>query len=165
MAFMNEQKFWELIESAWQTVPLLDELRREALQTNQVDLFEGLSFGLDDEVSEAIEEKLRELSKDDLVRFNHLMEEKLFRLDREEIHRHTDGSDEGFLACRGFIVGMGERYYHLVHTTPAKATADAAAESIPFVGYRVYQERFREEFPRESVYPLESGSNPDGWQD
>jgi hypothetical protein len=162
---MNEQKFWELIESAWQIVPLLNELRREALQTNQVDLFEGLSFGLDDELSEAIEEKLRELSKDDLVKFNHIMEEKLFRLDREEIHQHTDGSDEGFLSCRGFIVGMGERYYKLIHNTPAKATADAAAESIPFVGYRVYKERFREEFTRESVHPIESGSNPDGWRD
>ena len=47
---MNEQNFWKLIESAWATVPLLDELRREALKTNQADLFEGLSFGLDDEV-------------------------------------------------------------------------------------------------------------------
>ncbi len=162
---MNEQKFWQLIESAWTSVPLLDELRREALKTNKVDLFEGLSFGLDDEVSEAIEEKLRELSKDDLVKFNHLMEEKLFRLDREEIHQHTDGSDDGFLYCRGFIVGMGEGYYNLVSTTPARATADAEAESIPFVGYRVYKERFREEFPRESVYPIESGSNPNGWRD
>jgi hypothetical protein len=93
------------------------------------------------------------------------MEEKLFRLDREEIHQHTDGSDDGFLYCRGFIVGMGEGYYNLVSTTPARATADAEAESIPFVGYRVYKERFREEFPRESVYPIESGSNPNGWRD
>ena len=162
---MNEQKFWELIESAWRDVPLLDGLRREALKTNGVNLFEGLSFGLDDEVSEALEDKLRELSKDDLVKFNHIMEEKLFRLDREEIHQHTDGSDDGFLYCRGFIVGMGERYYNLVHTTPAKATTDAEAESIPFVGYRVYKEQFREEFLRESVYPIGSGSNPDGWRD
>jgi len=162
---MNEQKFWELIESAWASVPLLNELRQEALQTNQVELFEGLSFGLDDEVSEAIEEKLRELSKDDLVKFNHLMEEKLFRLDREEIHQHTDGSDDGFLYCRGFIVGMGERYYHLVNGNPAKATPDAEAESICFVGYQVYLDRFREGFPRPSVYPIASGSNPDGWRD
>ena len=162
---MNEQKFWELIESAWKSVPLLDGLRQEALKTNKVELFEGLSFGLDDEVSEAIEEKLREVSKDDLIQFNHLMEEKLFRLDREEIHQHTDGSDDGFLYCRGFIVGMGERYYNLVHAHPAKATADAEAESICFVGYRVYLERFKEEFRRQSVYPIESGSNPDGWRD
>jgi hypothetical protein len=162
---MNEQKFWELIESAWKSVPLLDGLRQEALKTNKADLFEGLSFGLDDEVSEAIEDKLRELSKDDLIGFNHLLEEKLFRLDREEIHQHTDGSDDGFLYCRGFIVGMGERYYNLIHANPAKATADAEAESICFVGYRVYLERFKEEFVRQSVHPIESGSNPDGWRD
>ena len=162
---MNEQHFWELIESAWTSVPLLDELRREALKTNGADLFEGLSFGLDDEVSEALEERLRELPREDLVKFNHLMEEKLFRLDREEIHRHTDGSDDGFLYCRGFIVGMGERYYHLVLANPAQATTDAEAESIPFVGYQVYEDRFGEAFPRESVYSIASGSNPDGWRD
>jgi hypothetical protein len=162
---MNEQNFWKLIESAWATVPLLDELRREALKTNQADLFEGLSFGLDDEVSEALEERLCELDKEDLTRFNHLMEEKLFRLDREEIHRHTDGSDDGFLYCRGFIVGMGEQYYNLVLANPSKATTDAEAESIPFVGYQVYEDQFGEAFPRESVYPIASGSNPDGWRD
>ncbi|MBD0254993.1 MAG: DUF4240 domain-containing protein [Cytophagales bacterium] len=162
---MNELNFWKLIESAWASMPLLDELRREALKTNKADLFEGLSFGLDDEVSEAIAERLRELGKDDLVKFNHLMEEKLFRLDREEIHQHTDGSDDGFLYCRGFIVGMGERYYNLVLTNPAKATTDAEAESIPFLGYQVYEDQFGEAFPRESVYPIASGSNPDGWRD
>ncbi len=162
---MNELDFWKLIESAWASVPLLDELRREALKTNKADLFEGLSFGLDDEVSEAIAERLRELPREDLVQFNHLMEEKLFRLDREEIHRHTDGSDDGFLYCRGFIVGMGERYYSLVNADPSKATPDVEAASIPFVGYQVYEDQCGEAFPRESVYPIASGSNPDGWRD
>jgi hypothetical protein len=162
---MNEQKFWELIELSWKSLPLLDELRQEALKTNQADLFEGLSFGLDDEVAEAIEERLQELPREDLAGFNHLMEEKLFRLDREEIHRHTDGSDDGFLYCRGFIVGMGERYYNLVLANPSKATTDAEAASIPFVGYGVYEDRFGEVFPRELVYPIASGSNPDGWRD
>jgi hypothetical protein len=42
--FMNEQKFWELIESAWKSVPLLDGLRQEALKTNKADLFRRTEF-------------------------------------------------------------------------------------------------------------------------
>lgn len=160
---MNEQKFWELIESAWQKVPLLNELRQEALRTNDTALFEGLSFGLDDEVVEAIEESLRALDKDALTQFNHMMEEKLFRIDREDIHQYTDGSDDGFLYCRGFIVGMGQQYYRMIDANPSKATMDAEAESVCFVGYNVYEEKYGEAFERNSVFSTESGSNPGGW--
>ncbi len=160
---MNEQKFWKLIESAWKSLPLLDQLREEALKNNNAELFEGLSFGLEDEVSEAVADKLRALNQEELTQFNHLMEEKLFRLDREEIHKYTDGSDDGFLYCRGFIVGMGEKYYNLVNTTPRKATTDVEAESICFIGYQVYEEKYGEEFPRNTTFNIESGSNPEGW--
>jgi hypothetical protein len=160
---MNEQKFWELIEEAWQDFPLLNDLRQQALQTNDASLFEGLSFGLDDEIAEAMEERLRKLDQEELTRFNHIMEEKLFRLDREEVHKYTDGSDDSFLYCRGFIVGMGEKYYTMVNTNPRKATMDAEAESVCFVGYSVYEDRYGEKFPRNTFYNTESGSNPDGW--
>ena len=93
------------------------------------------------------------------------MEEKLFRLDREEIHQHTDGTDDGCLYCRGFIVGMGERYYKVVCATPSRAATDPEAYAIPFIGYQVYENQFGEAFSRESVYTLASGSNPDGWRD
>lgn len=161
---MNEQKFWELIEASWQAVPLLNDLRKQALQTNDKTLSEGLSFGLDDEIVEEMEERLRKLEKDELTRFIHIMEEKLFRLDREEIHKFTDGSDDGFLYCRGFIVGMGEEYYKMINASPSKAAMDAEAESVCFVGYTVYEDQTGEEFPRNTVYNIESGSNPEGWR-
>ncbi len=143
--------------------PLLNDLRQQALQTNDASLFEGLSFGLDDEVVESMEERLRKLSQEELTLFNHLMEEKLYRLDREEVHKYTDGSDGGFLYCRGFIVGMGEKYYRMVNANPRKATMDAEAESVCFVGYAVYEEQYGREFPRNSLFNTESGSNPEGW--
>jgi hypothetical protein len=162
---MNEHKFWQLIEDAWQSLPQLNELRQEALRTNEVSLFEGVSFGLDDEVSEALEERLHTLSKEELTAFLHILEEKLHHIDREEIHAHTDGSDDGFLYCRGFIVGMGQTYYNTIDQNPAKATMDAEAESICFTGYEVYKARFKEDFPRNTFHSTESGSNPNGWRE
>src|SRR5688500_17021711 len=139
---MNEQKFWEIIEASWESLPMLNDLRQEALKTNEPSLYEGLSFGLEDEVTEALEEQLARLSKEDVAKFILIMEEKLHQIDREEVHAHTDGSDDGFLYCRGFIVGMGEKYYNLIDQNPSKATMDAEAESVCFVGYEVYKFRF-----------------------
>jgi hypothetical protein len=160
---MNEQKFWEIIETAWQSLPLLNELRQQALQSNESSLFEGLSFGLDDEVVEEMESQLEKLSEEELTAFNHLMEEKLYTIDREEIHANTDGSDDGFLYCRGFIVGMGEQYYNTVNENPASATMDAEAESVCFVGYTVFKKRFGKEFKRYTTHSIESCSNAKGW--
>jgi hypothetical protein len=160
---MNEQKFWEIIETCWENLPLLNELRQEALQTNEPSLFEGLSFGLDDEVVEEIEKELLKLSKDELTTFNHIMEEKLYRIDREDIHKYTDGSDDGFLYCRGFIVGMGEQYYTMITTDPSKATMDTEAESVCFIGYDVYKKQFGVAFKRYITHNIESCSNAKGW--
>ncbi|MDO1445701.1 DUF4240 domain-containing protein [Rhodocytophaga aerolata] len=162
---MNEQKFWEIIEASWEKLPMLNGMRQEALQTNEPDLFEGLSFGLEDEVVEELEQQLAQLSKEDLTKFIRIMEEKLHNIDREEIHAHTDGSDDGFLYCRGFIVGMGERYYTFIDQNPTKAMLDTEAESVCFAGYEVYQSRFGEEFERNTIHRTESGSNPHGWRE
>ena len=55
-----------------------------------------------------------------------ILERKLYDIDRADIHERTDGSDDGFLYCRGFIVGMGQRYYEAVRTNP-----DVAARRTP----------------------------------
>lgn len=160
---MNEQRFWGIIETAWENLPLLNELRQQALQTNAPSLFEGLSFGLEDEVTEEIESQLEKLTEKELTTFNHILEEKLYTLDREDIHKYTDGSDDGFLYCRGFIVGMGEQYFNAVNDNPARATMDAEAESMCFVGYEVYKKQFGKEFKRYTTHNIESCSNAKAW--
>jgi hypothetical protein len=91
------------------------------------------------------------------------MERKLFQIDRKDIQAYTDGSDDGFLYCRCFIVGMGKAYYEMIEENPSKATCDAEAEIVGFIGYIVYQELFDEEFERYTVHNIESCSNAEGW--
>ncbi len=42
--------------------------------------------------------------------FDRMLERKLplYNVDRQEIQEVTDGSDDGFLYARGFIVALGE---------------------------------------------------------
>lgn len=161
---MNDFKFWQIIEDAWAASPSLLEIRNTVLKTNDAILIEDLTGEVYGAITNNIRNLLLQLNKEELTDFNHIMEEKLFRIDREDIHAYTDGSDDGFLYCRCFIVGMGRAYYEMIEENPSKATCDAEAEIVGFIGYMVYLELFGEEFERNTVYCIETCSNARGWE-
>jgi Protein of unknown function (DUF4240) len=160
---MTEQNFWEIIESSWADSPKLDESRAKALQTNDEELLEELSGELEKTILKNYNKRLLTLDKGNFTDFIHILEEKLYNIDREEIHEHTDGSDDGFLYFRCFILGMGEQYYKMVDKDPSKATMDLEAEVFGFSAYTVYEEKFGEEFERYTIHSIESCSNEEGW--
>ncbi|NLR57212.1 DUF4240 domain-containing protein [Chitinophaga polysaccharea] len=161
---MNESRFWEIIEQAWQASPALLEMRSTALETNDAVVIEDLTSEVYGAITNNIRDILLGLDKEALTGFNHLMEEKLYHIDRKDIHAYTDGSDDGFLYCRCFIVGMGKNYYDKIDRDPAMATSDAEAEIVGFIGYMVYQELFGEEFERNTIHCIETCSNSRGWE-
>lgn len=161
---MTEQEFWQIIELSWQDSPDLNKKRAKALETNDDELLTDLSEGIYETITENCKKHLLKLDRNELTAFIRFSEEKLYKIDREEIHEFTDGSDDGFLYCRCFILGMGEHYYNMIDKEPAKATMDLEAEAFGFVGYEVFEEKFGEEFERNTVYCIESCSNEKGWE-
>ncbi|NIG53684.1 DUF4240 domain-containing protein [Chitinophaga sp. Cy-1792] len=159
---MTEQQFWSIIDAAWKDIPPADVLRKTGLKTNEPDLIFELSEILSSDVALYLKKRLLALEKPALVAFIRIMEAKLHQIDREEIHFYTDGSDDGFLYCRGFIVGMGEEYFRMIDSNPAKATCDAEAEEISFIGYAAYSENFGHEFSRDEN-DIISGNPSEGW--
>ncbi|MFY0254436.1 DUF4240 domain-containing protein [Chitinophaga sp. 30R24] len=160
---MNEFTFWQIIEGAWAASPELLAMRDLALKTNDPALIEELTGELYGTITNNIKDILLALPKEELAGFNLQMEEKLYRIDRKDIHEYTDGSDDGFLYCRCFIVGMGKSYYERIEEDPSWATCDAEAEIVGFIGYVAYKEKFGEDFRRYSVHSIESCSNYRGW--
>lgn len=160
---MTEQNFWEIIEKSWADSPTLDKQRSKALKSNDEEILEELSGELEDTILENYNKRLLSLDKDELTKFIHILEERLYNIDREEIQEHTDGSDDGFLYCRCFIVGMGQQYYNMIDNDPSKATMDLEAESFGFSAYKQYEEKFGEEFNRYLIHSIESCSNEKGW--
>ncbi|MET8089612.1 hypothetical protein [Micromonospora sp. NPDC005220] len=63
-----------------------------------------------------------------------VVERKLHDIDREDIHEVTDGSDDGFLYARGFIVALGRAYYEAVRTRPA-GRAERRRRNRPRAGH------------------------------
>lgn len=160
---MDENRFWQLIDDAWQATNGLsaDERCSRQLAGSLSPEDERNQYQEQERMIAALTERLEQMSPEDLLAFDRILEQKLYTLDREEIHEHTDGSDDGFLYARGFIVALGETYYTLVDTDPSKAEYDCECEEMCYLSFHVYRKKFGE-MPRSGI-SRESGSNKQGW--
>lgn len=159
----DEARFWTIIESAWQLVGDESATLRPALIHRE-----------NDDAADALDRHLTAflghlqalsdpLSTEDLTALDRVLERKLYDLDRSDIHEVTDGSDDGFLYCRGFIVAMGQDFYNAVIADPTAAVADAECERMCYFFAHVHNNRVGN-FPKTgSGISRESFSNPAGW--
>ncbi len=160
---MDESQFWSMIESAWKSAggkaKAREKLARGKLSEDGVDeLQESLK-----EVIPSLREALGRLSAEDLLAFDRILERKLFEIDRAEIQEHTDGSDDGFLYARGFIVVAGRAYFDAVNADPSRAMMDLWCEDMCFLPQIIYEEKFGQ-MPGSEI-SRESCSNKAGWPD
>jgi hypothetical protein len=162
----DEARFWTLIESAWERLGRTPQaLRRELVERDPAAEF-SYPYGID-EWLEKFTDELRTLSlplsADELVALDRVAERKLYDIDREDIHEVTDGSDDGFLYCRGFIVAVGEAYYEKVKADPGYALLDAEWEPMCYFFAHLHEERFGSWPQTGSGISRGTTSNPAGW--
>lgn len=86
-----------------------------------------------------------ELSSAELTDVDRVVERLLYDIDREDIHTVTDGSDDGLLYCRGFVVALGREYDEAVAADPGRATEDA--ERMRYLFVHRHRERFDDQWP------------------
>jgi hypothetical protein len=156
---MDEARFWALIAGAWPTTEQAIALRQMTF-TGQLDDSEDL-YQVQKQMLDNLTDALNHLNGDELLTFDRILERKLYALDRADIHEHTDGSDDGFLYCRGFIVSMGQEYYDLVTVEPSRALMDIEFEELCYHPHWLYEEKYGPLPP--SDISRETGSNPRGW--
>jgi hypothetical protein len=159
---MDENRFWSMIETAWRTVGGKARSRQRLAEGRLSE--EGaysLQEALEEDVVPALQELLAGLPAEELLAFDRILERKLYDIDRADIQERTDGSDDGFLYCRGFIVGMGRVYYEAVRANSDRAVVDAECEAMCYLSWHLYRERFGEVPP--SGISRETGSNAAGW--
>jgi hypothetical protein len=158
----QDDVFWNLIERSWEVDSSLNSTREKALNTMDKQEVYNLQANFDILIKN-IEKELRFLNKEELTAFNHFIEKKLYIIDRQEIQRHTDGGDDGFYYVRGFILSLGKEYYNKIDRKPRLATFDAEFEAMCFIGYRVYEDKFNEEFKRYKYHNASTFSNKEAW--
>lgn len=164
----EETRFWDLLESAW--AALNDEVNqvRRALTSRDPD--EEGDAALAQVIDGAFEEFLRTLTEQsaglsaaELTDLDRVLERKLYDIDRADVQAVTDGSDDGFLYARGFIVALGPGYYAAVAGDPQKAVLDAECEAMCYFFAQLHHERFGDYPDTGSGISRESCSNPAGW--
>lgn len=159
---MDENRFWAMIETAWGAVGGKAKPRQRLADGK---LPEKQAYALQevlaDEVVPALRDLLDALPAAELLAFDRILERRLYDIDRADIHERTDGSDDGFLYCRGFIVGMGRAYYEAVLAEPDRAVVDAECEEMCYLSWHLHQDKFGDVPP--SGISRESNSNTAGW--
>src|SRR5687768_3848310 len=114
---MDETRFWLMIEAAWPTTEQAIALRQLTF-TGELEEEYATLYHIQKQMLATLTEALNQLDADELLLFDRILERKLYDIDRADIHDYTDGSDDGFLYCRGFIVSMGREYYETVNAEP-----------------------------------------------
>jgi hypothetical protein len=160
---MDENQFWSMIEDAWKSAGGKSKARAKLAQGQlSEDEAERLWESLEEVIS-SLREGLDRLSAEELLAFDRILERKLYEIDRAEVQEHTDGSDDGFLYARGFIVAAGRGYFDAVNADPSRAMMDQECEEMCYLPCYLYQEKFGE-MPRSEIC-RESCSNKAGWPD
>lgn len=156
---MDEQLFWSMIEDSWPRTPESHFLRELAF-AGQLEDTQAL-YTLQKAFMQNLITVLDQLPAPDVLTFDRILERKLYDIDRADIHEYTDGSDDGFLYCRGFIVSMGQAYYTAVQADPSRARVDLELEDVCYVAVHLYEDKFGV-FPPSDI-SRETGSNQEGW--
>jgi hypothetical protein len=160
----DEARFWALLEAAWARCMPEADRARQALAKPGNSLAAGLA-AIEPTLAVFLDHLVglsRRLPAAEVVNLDRVLERKLYDIDRADIQRVTDGSDDGFLYARGFIVAMGRRFYNAVASNPDLAVPDAECEEMCYFFAHLYRERFGEFPATDSGISRETGSNPAG---
>jgi hypothetical protein len=153
-----------LIEAAW--APLGPEViqARQALAVRVPGSGPGMPVVADalQAFLDSLAGRCRGLPGDELTSLDRVLERTLYDIDRADIQAVTDGSDDGFLYARGFIIAMGRDFYDAVASEPEMAVPDAECEEMCYFFAHQYRERFGDFPDTGSGISRESCSNQAG---
>jgi hypothetical protein len=161
----DEARFWARVEAAWAQCSAEANRARRALaaRASAPDTHLSAVEGALPVFLGTMTDQCRELPGDELTSLDRVLERKLYDIDRADIQAVTDGSEDGFLYARGFIVAMGRDFYDAVASDPEVGVLDAECEEMCYFFADLYRERFGEFPETDSGISRESCSNASGW--
>jgi hypothetical protein len=158
-------EFWASIDAAWSNIDTTGARSRLLSISDDKERDEAhltVDNAVDDMLN-ALTAILETYSSPKLSAWDAHCERALYDIDREDVHEVLDGSDDGFLYARGFVVACGKDYYEAVKADPAKHGAEGyEAEVMCYIASHLHDKLFGE-WPPKTGISRETASNPDGW--
>ena len=105
----NGRLFWEWVETAWAMIPNADRVRAGILSGETVDVEQALLPTI-----AALALLAEGLTVDGLRVFCSEFDRHMYLLDREELAKHMEYGDDGFMDARATIILLGEAHYRAV---------------------------------------------------
>lgn len=161
---MNEEQFWQIIEASWRKADADSQNLRNALGNEQLpaDKARQIINAVQNSVVFCYEEELDKLSKEELLAFDRILEQKLYALDTKDIYDYSCAPKERFLFARGFVVLAGKIYFEKVCANPKAIVSGFENEEICSSTRVFYFHKFDEEMPKSEI-SRETGSNTKAW--
>lgn len=170
---ISNRAFWDSIDEAWSAAAIpADQLAsvsaaRAALcarsDAEDARYAAAVTVGKgEDAFLAALRTILDTYTQDQLAAWDEHCAQALYALDREDVHEALDGSDDGFLYARGFVLIVGQTYFDLVLKQPDVYGVDAECESVTYIACHLSDKKFGE-WPKASV-SRETCSNREGWE-
>ncbi|MEV0677663.1 DUF4240 domain-containing protein [Actinosynnema sp. NPDC050436] len=163
----DEARFWALLEDAWAGVGPEANGARAALakRAPEEDAFDAAAELEEhlDAVLTALRRATEGLSSEELTALDRVVERKLHDIDRQDVHEVTDGSDDGFLYARGFIVALGREFYEAVSRDPRVAVPDAECEALCYFFAHLHADLYGGFPGTGSGISRETATNAAGW--
>jgi hypothetical protein len=154
----NGRLFWEWVETAWAMIPNADRVRAGILSGETVDVEQALLPTI-----AALALLAEGLTVDGLRVFCSEFDRHMYLLDREELAKHIEYGDDGFMDARATIILLGEAHYRAVTEDFRRARKQVGVEKALYVGMKAWEKRFGTlSYPRFEYSPT-TASNPDGW--
>lgn len=161
------ERLWALVEKAWEPLGAEVNRARHALAHRVPEPDEVPPSAVEEALDGFVKnltDAARDLPSEELTALDRTVERLLHDIDRADVHEVTDGSDDGFLYARGFIVALGRDFYTAVTRDPRMAILDADCGEMPYVFAHLHAERFGDFPDTGSSITRESFSNPGGWR-
>jgi hypothetical protein len=124
---------WSLIEAAWQRLGPAALAGREALTRRAPEPGSDEFARWLDGMVENLRDDCAALSDAELLALDQTMDLRLDELDRPDIYEVVEGSDDGFLYRRAFIVARGREFHAAVLADPETAVDEAECEDFLYV--------------------------------
>ncbi|MEH0970443.1 DUF4240 domain-containing protein [Micromonospora sp. CPCC 205546] len=162
----DEARFWALVEAAWERLGDEPAALRRALLTRDPEAGDEGLYAIDawlDRFLDNLRQLTADLSSRELTDLDRVVERKLHDIDRADVHEVTDGSDDGFLYCRGHVVALGRGFYEAVSADPRVAVPDGECEAMCYFFAHLHRERFGGWPETGSGISRESCTNAAGW--
>lgn len=168
---MSDEDFWELIEKAWHFIPekFLQE-RNSLYKKPDSESLKRMASVIVSMIVPLLEKEVERFPKEKIIAFEHVLAKLLFDIDREDVIEILNGGDDGFLYKRGFVVGMGEKYYQALSKNPSWAvrgikywpSMGASAEQMCFFPRSIFNKKYAGEYFK-PIVSKETGSNKKYW--